>query len=130
VRPFKGIFCDDISEFESYHPSHAVVSNSGAQQIGLPPAAQRVLPRASADPSLRPKAGEQPAKVQAVFVFAIAAYNLVRIPKLLAAPTTPARQSGLHQLNMRMPNAVLSWGTTPPARQEPAIRVQLAPSRL
>jgi hypothetical protein len=24
VRPFKGIFCDDISEFESYHPSHAV----------------------------------------------------------------------------------------------------------
>jgi len=26
VRPFKGIFCDDISEFESYMPSHAVVS--------------------------------------------------------------------------------------------------------
>jgi hypothetical protein len=26
VRPFKGIFCDDISEFESYHPSHAVRS--------------------------------------------------------------------------------------------------------
>jgi hypothetical protein len=26
VRPFKGIFCDDISEFESYHPSHAVGS--------------------------------------------------------------------------------------------------------
>jgi hypothetical protein len=24
VRPFKGIFCDDISEFESYMPSHAV----------------------------------------------------------------------------------------------------------
>ena len=24
MRPFKGIFCDDISEFESYHPSHAV----------------------------------------------------------------------------------------------------------
>jgi hypothetical protein len=24
VRPFKGLFCDDISEFESYHPSHAV----------------------------------------------------------------------------------------------------------
>jgi hypothetical protein len=26
VRPFKGIFCDDISEFESSHPSHAVGS--------------------------------------------------------------------------------------------------------
>jgi hypothetical protein len=26
VRPFKGIICDDISEFESYHPSHAVSS--------------------------------------------------------------------------------------------------------
>src|SRR5262249_9374869 len=24
VRPFKGIFCDDISEFESYIASHAV----------------------------------------------------------------------------------------------------------
>src|SRR5260221_9110470 len=24
ARPFKGIICDDISEFESYHPSHAV----------------------------------------------------------------------------------------------------------
>src|SRR5262249_5424248 len=24
VRPFKGIFCHDISEFESSHPSHAV----------------------------------------------------------------------------------------------------------
>src|SRR5438445_7921155 len=26
VRPFKGIFCDDISEFESSHPSQAVRS--------------------------------------------------------------------------------------------------------
>ncbi len=26
VRPFKGIICDDISEFESYMPSHAVRS--------------------------------------------------------------------------------------------------------
>src|SRR5262245_2505836 len=26
VRPFKGIFCRDISEFESYMPSHAVRS--------------------------------------------------------------------------------------------------------
>jgi hypothetical protein len=26
VRPFKGIICADISEFESYHPSHAVGS--------------------------------------------------------------------------------------------------------
>jgi hypothetical protein len=24
ARPFKGIFCDDVSEFESYMPSHAV----------------------------------------------------------------------------------------------------------
>ena len=24
VRPFKGIICADISEFESYHLSHAV----------------------------------------------------------------------------------------------------------
>src|SRR5260370_2288646 len=26
MRPIKGIICDDISEFESYHPSHAVGS--------------------------------------------------------------------------------------------------------
>src|SRR5919197_2948149 len=26
VRPFKGIFCGDVSEFESYHLSHAVRS--------------------------------------------------------------------------------------------------------
>ena len=26
MRPFKGIFCHDISEFESYMPSHAVGS--------------------------------------------------------------------------------------------------------
>jgi hypothetical protein len=26
ARPFKGIICDDISEFESYHPSQAVRS--------------------------------------------------------------------------------------------------------
>ena len=26
ARPFKGIFCHDISEFESYMPSHAVGS--------------------------------------------------------------------------------------------------------
>jgi len=30
VRPFKEIFCDDISEFESYMPSHAVGSLWGA----------------------------------------------------------------------------------------------------
>jgi hypothetical protein len=28
MRPFKGIICDDISEFESYHLSHAVGSLS------------------------------------------------------------------------------------------------------
>ena len=30
VRPFKGMFCDDISEFESYMPSHAVQSRAYA----------------------------------------------------------------------------------------------------
>ena len=24
MRPFKGIICDDVSEFESFHASHAV----------------------------------------------------------------------------------------------------------
>src|SRR5258708_18147877 len=33
ARPFKGIFCDDISEFESYHPSHAVGSWGGSQPL-------------------------------------------------------------------------------------------------
>jgi hypothetical protein len=32
VRPLKGIFCDDISEFESYMPSHAV----GLSQVRSP----------------------------------------------------------------------------------------------
>jgi hypothetical protein len=35
VRPFKGIICDDISEFESYHPRQAVGSlaaSSGLQK--------------------------------------------------------------------------------------------------
>jgi hypothetical protein len=32
VQPFKGIFCDDISEFESSHPSHAV----GLSQVRSP----------------------------------------------------------------------------------------------
>jgi hypothetical protein len=38
VRSFKGIICDDISEFESYMPSHAVgVSTSQhAYAIGRP----------------------------------------------------------------------------------------------
>ena len=31
VRPFKGIFCDDISEFESYMPSQAVSSLCAAK---------------------------------------------------------------------------------------------------
>src|SRR5437870_7660522 len=31
VRPFKGIFCDDVSEFESYMPSHAVGSLRGTR---------------------------------------------------------------------------------------------------
>jgi len=26
MRPFKGLFCDDVSEFESYMPSQAVWS--------------------------------------------------------------------------------------------------------
>ena len=34
VRPFKGIFCGDISEFESYMPSHAVgLSQCAARAI-------------------------------------------------------------------------------------------------
>jgi hypothetical protein len=31
VQPFKGIFYDDISEFESSHPSHAV----GPKQMSI-----------------------------------------------------------------------------------------------
>src|SRR5262245_35488350 len=36
MRPFKGIFCHDISEFESYMPSQAVPSlrgNSGSREL-------------------------------------------------------------------------------------------------
>jgi len=34
ARPFKGIICDDISEFESYHPSQAVgLSSFGRRQV-------------------------------------------------------------------------------------------------
>jgi hypothetical protein len=43
VRPFKGIICDDISEFESDMPSHAVWSlwamsglHNYAQQLEMP----------------------------------------------------------------------------------------------
>src|SRR5258707_11779004 len=43
VRVFKGIFCADISEFESYHPSHAVVSSE---------------PLECAENSIRPDAGQ------------------------------------------------------------------------
>ena len=32
VQSFKGIICDDISEFESSHPSHAV----GLSQVRIP----------------------------------------------------------------------------------------------
>ena len=32
VRPFKGIICADVSEFESYMPSHAV----GLSQVRSP----------------------------------------------------------------------------------------------
>jgi hypothetical protein len=35
-RPFKGIICDDISEFESYHLSHAVRSLSGGRGVRKP----------------------------------------------------------------------------------------------
>jgi hypothetical protein len=35
VRSFKGIICGDISEFESYMPSHAVWSPLPAYQLGL-----------------------------------------------------------------------------------------------
>jgi hypothetical protein len=43
MRPFKGIICDDISEFESYMASHAVVS---AEQLEC------------AENSIRPDAGQ------------------------------------------------------------------------
>src|SRR6516162_142916 len=39
VRPSKGIICDDISEFESYMPSHAVVV------LGAPPKSSERSPR-------------------------------------------------------------------------------------
>src|SRR5258707_15766493 len=44
VRVFKGIFCADIFEFESSHPSHAVVSSE---------------PLECAENSIRPDAGQQ-----------------------------------------------------------------------
>jgi len=40
-KTFKGIICDDISEFESYMPSHAVVS------VGACPSGLRARPCAS-----------------------------------------------------------------------------------
>src|SRR5262245_11135153 len=39
VRAFKGIICDDISEFESHMPSHAVVV------LGAPPKSSERSPR-------------------------------------------------------------------------------------
>src|SRR5262249_56771036 len=33
VRPFKGIFCNDVSEFESYMPSQAVPSLRGIPSL-------------------------------------------------------------------------------------------------
>ena len=48
VRPFKGIICADISEFESYMPSHAVRSPSAKMRVvpTLPQAlASRGMPR-------------------------------------------------------------------------------------
>src|SRR6266478_5104318 len=53
ARPFKGIICDDISGFESYHPSHAVWSPpldsalSARGKIGLVPhrANESVFPK-------------------------------------------------------------------------------------
>jgi hypothetical protein len=36
VQPFKGIFCDDISEFESYMPSQAVRSLCARRKPWLP----------------------------------------------------------------------------------------------
>jgi hypothetical protein len=34
ARAFKGIICDDVSEFESYMPSHAVGSLSNFEYLG------------------------------------------------------------------------------------------------
>jgi hypothetical protein len=46
MRPFKGIICDDISEFESYHLSHAVGSLCTPDGFGCHSRAQR-KPRVS-----------------------------------------------------------------------------------
>jgi hypothetical protein len=45
ARPFKGIICDDISEFESYHPSHAVWSLWGVAELCSTAAWQRMPAR-------------------------------------------------------------------------------------
>src|SRR5262249_13530556 len=44
VRPFKGIFCNNISEFESYMPSHAVASRHGHSGPRSPRGRTRQLP--------------------------------------------------------------------------------------
>jgi hypothetical protein len=65
VRPFKGIICGDISEFESHMPSHAVRSlgaSSGLQkpatQPGACPTVQPCWTRIPGHPNLLKSAGE------------------------------------------------------------------------
>jgi hypothetical protein len=66
VRPFKGIFCDDISEFESSHPSHAVGLAVGRvwswlemqkENLGLAWGGPEVLPSQGGGPARVPRAG-------------------------------------------------------------------------
>jgi hypothetical protein len=44
LRPFKGIFCHDISEFESYMPSHAVGSLWRVYPVHCEQSAMHILP--------------------------------------------------------------------------------------
>src|SRR5215470_927130 len=69
VRPFKGIFCHDISEFESYMPSHAVGSlwgdddPKGSPQSGTQAAAdqgtERVTGSSPQSPEMNDVSGER-----------------------------------------------------------------------
>src|SRR5438876_12165014 len=43
VRPFKGIFCNDVSEFESYMPSQAVGLHAPVLFEGRPAAESRCV---------------------------------------------------------------------------------------
>ena len=52
MRSFKGIVCDDVSEFESYMPSHAVGSLSRVYpvQVQIPGSATKIVTRSPRPP--------------------------------------------------------------------------------